>query len=413
MEQKGTVELVPDGIGARQLHSFYQELDLSEMGSLLIEPLKTNDAVLGVLLVANQSDMNTWSERDKALTIAVASYIAQAVANSQRFEMLVAEQPVDNTAEKEQLLNEIHFLEEERDEALAKVKSLTGMLRETEVRLAQENERALKLAAGATLIEKRSNNENMEVLKKELNDLQTALDQAETNLNMIVTGAAGIDPDWVVKTISSYSAELEKASERINQLQLESSKLEPIFKEVEDPAHSLVVNKTNPDVRQIIEAVVNNLSHKLSEKSLKLDLDLDQKLPLLSPDDDSFFHIITRLLNNACQVSIEGSRLIISAHQDFWSEDAEDGQAGFLHLFITDSGGNKSQVIHTSVLESRRQSGKENAKGRLNEEGRNLAEALELIEASGGRTWVKVENSSGSTLSVLLPIQVNTSVNRN
>lgn len=81
--QGQTIELLPSGIGARQLHEFYAACGADTMGPLLIHPLVENGAHVGLLVIAAKEEQEAWSDDQKALMPGLSSYICQAVANSE------------------------------------------------------------------------------------------------------------------------------------------------------------------------------------------------------------------------------------------------------------------------------------------------------------------------------------------
>ncbi len=81
--QDQTVELIPTGLGARQLHDFYSAFGIDPLGPLLVHPLKDNGVHIGLLVSAASKDQEYWSEDQKSLVPGLAAYISQALLNSQ------------------------------------------------------------------------------------------------------------------------------------------------------------------------------------------------------------------------------------------------------------------------------------------------------------------------------------------
>lgn len=96
--QRGTVELQPEGVGARQLYAFYTALKLIAPGALLVHPLLRDGVPLGVLIVAGDTARKQWPEEERALLPGLARYLAQAIYNAQRRNPTTAEQAT--TAER-------------------------------------------------------------------------------------------------------------------------------------------------------------------------------------------------------------------------------------------------------------------------------------------------------------------------
>lgn len=85
-EQQRSVELLPRGVGARQVHELAQQFNLGALGPTFIEPLIAGGRCLGFLIVAAPQALPSWSDADRALVSGAAAFIAQAIANSRSLE---------------------------------------------------------------------------------------------------------------------------------------------------------------------------------------------------------------------------------------------------------------------------------------------------------------------------------------
>lgn len=83
VSQERPVELQSEGLGARQLHMIYQAAGVAPQGPLLILPLIPAGQRQGLLLVAGQEGRSTWTAPEQQLAVGLASFVAQALANSQ------------------------------------------------------------------------------------------------------------------------------------------------------------------------------------------------------------------------------------------------------------------------------------------------------------------------------------------
>src|SRR5690606_15533812 len=81
MEQAENVELLPDGVGARQLHDFYQEVGINAPGPLLVSGLVSEGEKLGVLLLGGSEAQERWPQGVNAILPALSAYGARAVHN--------------------------------------------------------------------------------------------------------------------------------------------------------------------------------------------------------------------------------------------------------------------------------------------------------------------------------------------
>jgi hypothetical protein len=143
--QDHTVELLPTGLGARQLHEFYSSFGIDPLGPLLIHPLVNNGSHIGLLVIAAPEEQECWKEDQKSLVAGLASYISQAVVNSQLPSVRLTAIPptpepraLKETVPSAILLDQVRLsnLEAERDE-------LKSALAEAIARRKQAEEKAL------------------------------------------------------------------------------------------------------------------------------------------------------------------------------------------------------------------------------------------------------------------------------
>lgn len=125
LTQGTTMELLAEGIGARQLHDFYSTIGIDPKGPLLIHALTANETNVGLLIAAAPPDKKNWPVEKRDLMPGLANYQAQAILNSQ----MPSEPPVvvpplpgprdsTNTVPSAILLDQVqlHGLRVERDE---------------------------------------------------------------------------------------------------------------------------------------------------------------------------------------------------------------------------------------------------------------------------------------------------------
>src|SRR5690606_35576153 len=84
MDQAQPVELLPDGLGARQLNDLYKELGLAIEGSLLVAPLLAPQGAEGVMLLGGAPQGGAWPDDLVAIAPTLAGYIAQVIARARQ-----------------------------------------------------------------------------------------------------------------------------------------------------------------------------------------------------------------------------------------------------------------------------------------------------------------------------------------
>ena len=114
-EQQRGIELLPRGVGARQVHDLSQQFNVGALGPVFVEPLVVGNQCFGFLLLAAPPSAENWTDRDRAIVPGVAAFIAQAIANSRRLESEAparpapapAPRPPEADAERERLIIEL------------------------------------------------------------------------------------------------------------------------------------------------------------------------------------------------------------------------------------------------------------------------------------------------------------------
>ncbi|HQF70609.1 MAG TPA: GAF domain-containing sensor histidine kinase [Promineifilum sp.] len=85
-EQQRGIELLPRGVGARQVHDLSQQFNVGALGPVFVEPLIVANQCFGFLFLAAPPSAADWADRDRAIVPGVAAFLAQAIANSRRLE---------------------------------------------------------------------------------------------------------------------------------------------------------------------------------------------------------------------------------------------------------------------------------------------------------------------------------------
>jgi signal transduction histidine kinase len=123
-EQQRGIELLPRGVGARQVHDLSQQFNVGALGPVFVEPLVVAGQCFGFLLLAAPPTAENWSDRERAIVPSVAAFVAQAIANSRRLESETPPRPapapprpVEADAERERLI--VELAEARRQQAVA------------------------------------------------------------------------------------------------------------------------------------------------------------------------------------------------------------------------------------------------------------------------------------------------------
>lgn len=188
--QGQTIELLASGVGARQLHEFYNACGSSILGPLLIHPLVENGSNVGLLVIAARAEQEAWTDDQKALMPGLAKLICQAIANSEstsvRFE---AARPAPAAREVTETVPSAIFIDQVRLRSLeAERNELKSELQEAVSRRKQAEEKAL-------------------VLQKQARYLAAALKVAQVSLQKKSDVSGSIDDPVARNTESPPAAE--------------------------------------------------------------------------------------------------------------------------------------------------------------------------------------------------------------
>ena len=146
------------------------------------------------------------------------------------------------------------------------------------------------------------------------------------------------------------------------------------------------------DVRLGIEEVLQTLETQINEKETNLILAISPDLARVKSDEVRFSQIVTNLLTNACKYSPVGGTATITAreNEEFVQIDISDTGIG---ISETDQSRLFSKFFRVDNSTTRRVFGT----------GIGLFITRSLVEAHGGKIWVKSEEGNGSTFSFTLP----------
>ena len=276
-------------------------------------------------------------------------------------------------------------------------------------------------------------------------------------------GSSNLSPEWISRTVTRYSGELEEAQSRIEALEtsLRQKVDEPdndlligLIQELRTPMTSIAgytdlllsetmgilgssqrdflqriranAERTNTmmaqllrvvsegqaalrlesaDVLSIVETAIDAIAPQLREKRLRLDMYLEDKLGQWQFNRDALYQIMIHLLSNACQASPSDSLLYLKGQMELVRETADGvtNETQLLHLAITDSGEGIASADLAQVFEPHVETDAPLIAG-LGDTGIGLAVTQQIVTTHHGRIWVEGKPGVGSTFSVLLPL---------
>jgi GAF domain-containing protein len=463
------IELLSDGQGARQFHELRHELKLERRGAVLIQPLVAAERITGLLIMARGPSPAFWSDDEKNLAKALGAFLGKALENARRYQLVLAGRAPDFERELAELRGDLEGIARRRDQALDQVDALNEQVTQLsdQLSIAQERlgvddqklrETTLALAQAVERQQK------VNQLEQELAGLHDALSEAELALANAAAGEAGLSTEWVMRTVTRYSGELEEAQAHINALEKRLSQpdgqelaeqavavtrrlktpltalggytdlmLDRAAGELSAQQESLLrrmrVNVDNmaltidslsgstrfaspgPDndtlihVHETLEQAIYAVSSELQFKKLKVDVCVDEGLPSLEDPANSLNELFVQLLSAACLASAPDGRLYISARRISGNDEIGEASesAGFLRVTIADDGGARSHALYAETVLEQGGLPDERSSSSLPKLARYLQSASLIASSNGGRSWLDVAHPKGSKLILLLP----------
>jgi len=245
-----------------------------------------------------------------------------------------------------------------------------------------------------------------ETLKKSLEDLQEAneklkeIDKTKTNfLNVIshelktpltaVIAHLDVLDDLKTNLTPNEIKSLEVIKRNTNNLKM---LIENILEISRMDAKKFEINLTKASLEELIKRVVADLMVLAKKKELKIIIDIG-KLPKISMDEERTREILSNLITNAIKFTKKGS-ITIKAKK----------QGRFVLVSVIDTGigiskGNIKKLFHIFYQV-------DSSIGRIyGGTGLGLSITKQLVEAHGGKIWVKSTLGKGSTFSFTLLIK--------
>jgi signal transduction histidine kinase/GAF domain-containing protein len=238
--------------------------------------------------------------------------------------------------------------------------------------------------------------ERLELVSAMAEELRTPMTTVINYVDLLLSGAVGVLEEAQRKFLLRVKAAIERMGLMTDDLAREASGEE----QWTSPQRQQV------DLARLIERVVAGASIHLEDKSLTLDLDLAEDLPIVMADPDYLRRVFTNLLSNAFIASPAGGQVRVQALQSNGLPPQQNHVVlagdGFVIVSVKDSGGGLSDEALSRVFDRGRPS--RTPQG-LGESGAGLALVKTLVEAHGGRVWVESENGVGTTFSFVLPVE--------
>ena len=196
----------------------------------------------------------------------------------------------------------------------------------------------------------------------------------------------------------------EEENEYIETIQKSSESLLSIINEILDfskiDSGKMEITEDEYHFNSLIHDVISIIEFRMKDKSVKLIVDIDQKVPrILVGDELRIRQILINLLNNAVNFTHRGSITL----KIVWVP--RGNESGVLEVEVKDTGIGISEANMSKLFKA---FGQIDTRKNRNVEGTGLGLAISknLLELMGGSIWATSEVDYGSTFSFSLPQKV-------
>jgi signal transduction histidine kinase/CheY-like chemotaxis protein/ligand-binding sensor domain-containing protein len=328
-----------------------EALGVSRVGlpaaSYLGVPIPVGDEFIGVLSVQSTEKENRFDEKDQRLLTTIAANVGVAIKKAQLFEdVRHAQQEADAARKTAEQANDAKsaFLSTVSHELRTPLTSVLGF---------------------AKIIKKRLEEKVFPLTDKSDPKTAKTIEQVSENLNVVVS-------------------EGQRLTHLINDV-LDLAKIE---------AGKMEWHMDKTSVTEVVERAIAATSALFDQKSLVLDLKVEDELPEITGDRDKLIQVVVNLLSNAVKFTDSGKVSCRIYH------NAENGD---VITSITDTGIGIAEKDHAAVFEQFKQVG-DTLTDKPKGTGLGLPICKEIVEHHGGRIWLDSEIGKGSTFSFAIPV---------
>jgi signal transduction histidine kinase len=217
-------------------------------------------------------------------------------------------------------------------------------------------------------------------------DLRQPLSSIMGYVDFLLSESVGILGAMQRKYLERIRISVERMSRLVNDL-VQSAEVDRSIAQVE---------MSDFDLGMVLQSAIAESGKTLRQKNITLQLDLGQTPMRVFTDQYVLRKTLTSLLDNAAQVTPEGSVVTLSARLQ-----NADGHEDYVLVQISDKGGGIAVKDLPRVF-SVRQPG-EQITG-VSNGSLDLSSIKTVIEIMNGRAWVDSDEGQGATFSLLLPV---------
>lgn len=315
---------------------------LFEVESFIFSPILPNEGDKGFLFVGTANTETLINEGDEELITILSNQLGQALENARLFEKTWhAQQNLENKVEE-------------------RTRDLTNALKEVKI----------------------TSKRKTDFISSVSHELRTPLTSIKGYASILLTGKLGAVPPDIKERLDKINRHSDELVHMVNEL-LDIARIE---------SGRISMNKQQLNLKEIVEKASDLLSMQLKEKNIGFSSSIPNDAKTVLADRSQIERVFINIIGNAIKFTPEKGKISVNAHK---------AQTG-IQVDITDTGcGIPAEAQEAIFEEFYRVDNPINqvAKGT----GLGLALVKHIIEAHGGKIWVKSKLDAGSTFSLILP----------
>uniref|UniRef100_UPI0039834921 response regulator n=1 Tax=Daejeonella sp. TaxID=2805397 RepID=UPI0039834921 len=327
-----------------------EEMGIQQMGlpaaSYLGVPIPVGDDIVGVISVQSTEQENRFNEDDQRLLSTIAASVGVALNNASLFEdVKQAKMEAEAASKAAEKANDAKsaFLSTVSHELRTPLTSVLGFAK---------------------------------IIRKRLDEkIFPTVDRTDPKTDKVV--------NQIIENLGVVISEGERLTHLINDV-LDLAKIE---------AGKMEWNVEDVSLSEVAERAIAATAALFSQKSLKLEKNIETGLPPISGDRDKLIQVIINLISNAVKFTDKGS-VLCSVYR----------KKNELIVGISDTGIGIAAEDYAAVFEQFKQVGGDTLTDKPKGTGLGLPICKEIVEHHGGRIWLESKPGKGSTFSFALPI---------
>ncbi|RMG87126.1 MAG: sensor histidine kinase, partial [Chloroflexi bacterium] len=193
------------------------------------------------------------------------------------------------------------------------------------------------------------------------------------------------EEDEVAPSQRDYVAHIMEAGYQMNQIISDVLNLEQL--------RSRLGNRTPCNMAEVVESIITQQKPEAAQKGQTLEAAIAPNLPPVLADANLLWQAVTNLVSNAIKYTPEGGHIEVRLHRN----------NGMLRLEVEDNGYGIPEEAQEKLF-SEFYRVKTEATRHISGTGLGLSLVKSVVEAYGGRVWVKSAEGVGSTFFVELPV---------